>query len=311
MNIITLTPNPALDIHASARGFAPYRESVATVTSRDAGGKGVNVSRALAAHGEKSEALLLLGAESHAEFSALLARDGVAHTLIPTAGRVRENITLHEDGLPETRLSFYGDAVDKDSTEHIRAVLLPLVTRDTVLSLGGSLPQGMDKAALLALLQEAKEGGARLVLDSSSLTKEDILSLSPHLIKPNEAEAAALCGITPKTPREAAAAALALREAGVTNAMISLGAQGAVLACGGGVFHAEAPRVTPLSTVGAGDSSIAGFLLAEARGLSGDSALACAVAFGTAACLTEGTRPPRPEDTERLLTEVSVRRVIE
>lgn len=308
MKIITLTLNPALDVHAEACGFAPYRESVATVTARDAGGKGVNVSRALAAHGEKSEALLLLGEESHADFSALLTRDGVVHTVIPTAGRVRENITVHEDGLPETRLSFHGDPVSPDSLARVRTTLLPKITEDTVLALGGSLPVGLDKAGVLALLREAKSMGARLVLDSSALTREDVLSLAPYLIKPNESETAALCGIHPETVEDAVRAALSLRAAGVENAMLSLGARGAVLACEGGVYHAAPPAVTPLSTVGAGDSSIAGFLFAVSRGKTGGDALALAVAFGTAACITEGTRPPLPRDTARLHSSVVLTR---
>jgi fructose-1-phosphate kinase PfkB-like protein len=88
---------------------------------------------------------------------------------------------------------------------------------------------------------------------------------------------------------------------GIENVMISLGAKGASLTCDEGAFFAEAPKIEPISTIGAGDSSIAGFLMGLSLGESYEDCLRRAVAFGTAACLTSGTRPPRASDVERFL----------
>ena len=91
--------------------------------------------------------------------------------------------------------------------------------------------------------------------------------------------------------------------------MISLGSGGAVLACGGQVFFAKAPKLDVLSTIGAGDSSIAGFLVAYKEGKSAEECLKTAVAFGSAACMTEGTKPPKKEIIEQLLGEIKIEKL--
>ena len=80
-----------------------------------------------------------------------------------------------------------------------------------------------------------------------------------------------------------------------------------MLVCNEGVFTASAPKVRVCSTVGAGDSSIAGFLAAEAARLPAQERLATAVAYGSAACMTMGTRPPEPSDIARLLPNIIVK----
>ena len=90
------------------------------------------------------------------------------------------------------------------------------------------------------------------------------------------------------------------------NVLLSLGGEGAILASAEGVYHAVTPKIEVLSTIGAGDSTIAGFLSAMAEGCSKPLSLARAVAFGSAACLSEGTAPPKPEDVKKLLQEISV-----
>ena len=105
---------------------------------------------------------------------------------------------------------------------------------------------------------------------------------------------------------EAAEAAKSIKARGIENVMISLGARGAVLASDDGIFVAEAPKIEALSTIGAGDSSIAGFLYAHINEMGYGECLRHAIAYGSAACLTEGTKPPREEDVKRLLDEVRV-----
>ncbi len=113
MKIVTITLNPAFDVHCFAENFKPYHESVAEITSVEAGGKGVNVSRALKTNGVDSVAVLLLGAENGGEFLKSLEKDGLTVAPVWTKGRIRENITLHESENPETRISFHGFSCDK------------------------------------------------------------------------------------------------------------------------------------------------------------------------------------------------------
>ena len=120
----------------------------------------------------------------------------------------------------------------------------------------------------------------------------------------SEAEALALTGMSADDMECAAEIAIALRDMGCENVLLTLGEGGAALASADGVFVADAPDITPVSTVGAGDSTIAGFLSSRT---SGADALALSVAFGSAACLSEGTSPPDPCQIKRLLTEIRVK----
>ena len=95
MKIVTLTLNPAFDVHCFCDNFKPYHESIAQMTSRDAGGKGVNVSRALTANGTENLAIVVVGKENGTEFCQALQKDGLSVFAIWVDGRIRENITLH------------------------------------------------------------------------------------------------------------------------------------------------------------------------------------------------------------------------
>ena len=309
MKIFTLTLNPAFDVHAEASAFALHRESVAAVTARDAGGKGINISRALSALGTENEAFVVLGKENGSEFAAMLLRDGVRYTALTQEGRIRENITVHVEGERETRLSFRGFAGTDALLDGLEERLLPRLSAGDVLTFTGSVPTGVTHERIMTLLMRARARGAQLVLDSKDLSRKDILSLRPALIKPNEEEVAAYLDGAPSSLLACADGARALSLLGVGCAMISFGGEGALLAASGHVYVARAPEIKPLSTVGAGDASVAGFLCAASRGETADECLREAVALGTAACLTQGTRPPKREDFDALLPQVKVEEV--
>ena len=169
---------------------------------------------------------------------------------------------------------------------------------DTVITLTGSIPSGISAKDVLNMLSEMKAAGARIVIDSRSVTLNEILDLKPWLIKPNLDEAEKYFGTKIETPRDAACIAKELCSKGVENAMISLGGDGAVLATDEGCFYAKAQKIEVLSTVGAGDSMIAGFIDGAAKGLKTSDRLVRAVAFGTAACMQVGTNPPLISDIE-------------
>jgi 1-phosphofructokinase family hexose kinase len=172
--------------------------------------------------------------------------------------------------------------------------------------LTGSIPKGITANEILGMLSVAKEKGAKVVIDSRSVALSDILSIKPWLIKPNQGEIEAYVGKSIENIDSAAKVARELFSLGIENVMISLGEGGAVLASESGVFYAKAPFVKVLSTVGAGDSAIGGFLDGFLRGDSSECCLARAVAYGTAACMREGTRPPLPEDVSNILAQTEL-----
>ena len=308
MNVITLTLNPAFDLHCYADAFVPYHENVFDITAKDAGGKGINVSRALAKNGVKNLAVCVLGRENGGEFLKSLESEGLAVNAVYTEGRIRENITLHEKERAETRISFKGFALDESQLTAVREAMGE-IGEGCVVVFAGSAPEGLSEGALISFLQKIQSTGAKLVIDSRALSLSAILSLRPMLIKPNKHEAEGALGIKIVNIEDGARAAKALREKGIENVLLSLGAEGAILSCPSGTYYASAPEIEVLSTVGAGDSTLAGFLFAKAAGCKDEEILACAVAFGSAACMLAGTAAPLTEDIEKLRKKISVKTV--
>lgn len=302
MRIYTLTLNPAYDIHATTAHFLPCKENLAAVTSRDAGGKGVNISRALHSGGTENTAVIVLGKENGGEFKESLASFGLNCLYFEKEGRIRENLTLHCETTGETRISFAGFAVDERILDEVEGAME--VDGDTFVTYTGRTPAGIPGESVKAFLKRLQAKGAKVVIDSKSFTLEDLFALRPWLIKPNQEEIAEYFGCEIRNLEESAEKAKLLHGKGIANAMISLGGDGALLACKEGIFTVHAPKIRPVSTIGAGDSSIAGFLAAAAEGKSAADCLKTAVAYGTAACLTAGTLPPRREDIHSILSQL-------
>ena len=299
MKIYTMTLNPAYDIHATANHFAAGTESLATITSREAGGKGVNISRALCMNGVANTALVVIGTENAEEFKQQLQEVGMTAKYLERIGRIRENLTLHTEGQPETRISFAGFPLEDSVLQEVLETLP--VDGETVVTFTGRVASGMSIQKVKEFLKELKSRGAKLVLDSKSLTAADILELQPWLIKPNQEEIADYVGHPVHDLQEAAEAAKAF--SGVANVIVSMGDQGAILLTEGNTYGVKPPKIQAVSTVGAGDSMIAGFLAAAAQGEAPVQCLKRAVAYGTAACLTQGTMPPLPTAVEAIYRE--------
>ena len=308
MKIITITLNPAFDIHCYTEHFRPFQENLARITERAAGGKGVNISRALTANGIDNTALVVLGDENAEDFRRSLSAYGMNVEEILVKGRIRENMTLHTSNAPETRISFSGFNADDSLLSQVSDMLRE-ADEDTVVTFTGRVPEGISLDAVKNLLISLRDKGVKIVIDSKSFGIEDLIQCRPWLIKPNDEEIVDYCDTTVDDLYTAVAEAKKLRGLGIENVMISLGSKGAVLACKDGGFIADAPRINVRSTIGAGDSSIGGFLAALKNGLSSADMLRWAISFGSAACMTEGTEPPERSDVERLLSEITVRHI--
>ena len=177
MKIITLTLNPAIDMHCYAENFEPFHENLASITSLDAGGKGVNISRALVENGVDNLALVVLGEENGASFASSLKADGMKLAEIYVDGRIRENITLHTNNAPETRISFSGFVATDALIDKVEELLCD-VDSDTVVTLTGSNPKGITIERVMTMVKNFQAKGARVVIDSRSFSKENLF-LSP------------------------------------------------------------------------------------------------------------------------------------
>ncbi len=307
MKIFTVTLSPVIDRYASCESLVPYREHTLTDKGRFAGGKGLNTARALLAYGIPAEALLVLGRENKTDFLGLLPPT-LSPIVVETGGFVRENLTLFSDGGRETRLSFRAPRAEEAILERVYRVLAARGLGDAYITIGGKCPDGLSPSALTSFALRLQGEGARLLIDSRSYSREMIEEIKPYFIKPNGEEIEAY-GYKAFDLSSAAEAARGLCRLGCQNAMVSLGGMGAALASAKGCFIARAPSLTPLSTVGAGDSAIGGFLAAIAKRLEEKERLAYAVSFGSAACLTEGTAPPSRHDIEEFLPKIEIESV--
>ena len=304
MNIVTLTLAPAFDIHCDAESILVDHENIASVTDYDAGGKGVNISRALVNVGCDNTAIVAIGNENGLEFEKRLKNDNICFQKIDISGRIRENITIHTANGRETRLSFKGAVAPFDLLKRVEAITDKICDSETILTFTGRLPEGVSVSDAKSYLSSLKKRGTRIVLDSRSFSLGDMLEVKPFLIKPNEEEISMYMGRDITDMDSASLCAKELYEKGIENVMISLGEKGAVLCSGGEIFTSPAPSVNVISTIGAGDSSIAGFLYALSKGKSAYDCLRYAVAFGSAACELPGTNPPKADAIERFLSEI-------
>ncbi len=304
MKIYTITLSPAYDVHATASSLTLNHENLAHVKSRDAGGKGVNISRALTYNGVENTAVVVLGRDNCADFKAALDADKMTCIGIEKDGRIRENITIHTEGENETRISFSGFSLDNG----ILAEVENLITADenTVVTFTGSVPRGVDMSEVKKFLARLKAKGAKVVVDSRSFTLSDLLEVAPWLIKPNSEEIAVYSGKEVDSFADCLDFAKKLVTGGIENVMISLGEKGALLVTEKVAVTAVPPTVNALSTIGAGDSTIAGFIAAYAEGKNAAEQLRVAVSYGSAACLLDGTTPPTKENVAEIYQNVKI-----
>ena len=294
--IVTLTANPSVDrtieVDALIRG-AVLRASANRV---DPGGKGVNISRALAAHRLRTLAVLPTGGVEGHQLAGLLAADGIETALVPIAGPVRCNVSVAEPDGTVTKLNETGPTLTGPELDAVAETLVAAARGARWVVLAGSLPPGAPTDYYATLIKELGSLGVRIALDSSEAAFGRALDAGPDLIKPNRTELAEAAGAPVRTLGEAVAAAQLLRDRGARAVLASLGADGAVLVDEAGAVYGETVAVSPRSAVGAGDAMLAGFL---AAGGGGTDALAEALAWGAAAVSLPGSRMPAPADLDR------------
>jgi 1-phosphofructokinase len=291
--IVTLTANPSVDRTIEVDTLRPGTVIRARASRVDAGGKGVNVARALAAHGCKVTAVLPSGGAEGAQLEALLACAGLDLLTVRIADSIRANVTVVEaDGIT-TKLNEPGPRLSRAELDALAASLVEAATPASWVVLCGSLSPGAPASWYAGLIRRLRGTGPRVAIDSSGPPLALAIAAHPDLIKPNRDELAELSGRPIDTIADVVGAALALTADGVHTVLTSLGPAGAVLVRPDAAWHATAAAVEPRSTVGAGDALLAGYL---AAGADGPGALAEAVAWGSAAAALPGSRMPGPGD---------------
>jgi 1-phosphofructokinase len=304
-DVVTLTANPSLDRTLALPG-ALERGTVSRLGTgvTEPGGKGVNVARAVAAAGVDVVSVLPAGPGD--PLVRALTALGLRLAAVPVAAPVRTNYTLTEPDGTTTKLNEPGAPLDADVLTQLGAALHAHAAGARWVVLSGSLPPGTPPDWYATLVRELRGTGARIAVDTSEAPLLALLAAgpdaAPDLLKPNTEELAQLAGVPEGTlladPVAVHDAVAVLHDRGVGEVLLTLGADGALLSTPTGRWRARPPRVTVRSTVGAGDSSLAGYVLADLAGADPAHRLRTAVAYGAASAALPGSAVPAPEQVD-------------
>jgi 6-phosphofructokinase 2 len=308
--IATITLNPSLDQHITVDGLVIDGTNRWSRLHRYAGGKGIDVSRAIHEMGGRTVAYGFIGGPVGRAVEILLDEEDVPFSFTPIHRETRTNFIITDSRTwRQTRIDAPGPRISKDEFERFQRKMRRIRPSPDLVVVGGSLPPGIPNDVYYSIIMEAKTFGVRAILDSDGQWLAEGVKAKPYLVKPNVQEAEGLLGRQLPDEDAIIKGALDIVDMGVEIAVISRGEEGIIAATDKEVIKAVPPQVKVKSAVGAGDCTIAGLALKLADEESLFSACRLAVALGTAAVLTPGTELARREDVEELLPQVKVKRI--
>lgn len=286
--VYTVTLNPSIDVTLWLDGMD--RDAVNHVTDerREAGGKGINVSRVLHAFDVDNLCVALTGEESRREFSAFLQRDELRFSLLEAAGAVRENLTLRF-GDETVKLNRRGLSLSVILLGALMTFLTARIRPGDIVVFAGSLPENLKIQDYIELILAAKNAGALVAIDNDRLTLSDYRRISPWLVKPNIHELQHIAGRPLTAEAELIEAMEELHTAGADHVLATLGGDGMLLLNEEMRLRARVPTVPVKSTVGAGDSALAGFIIGHIKGYTPEESVRLSCACGIASAVREGS----------------------
>jgi len=304
--VVTLTANPSLDRTLDLPGPLAEGGIVRLAgSSTEPGGKGVNVARAIAAAG--GDVVSVLPAAATDPIVTSLRSLGLELATVPVQAPVRTNYTLVDPAGTTTKLNEPGAVLSDATRTALTGVLHGHAANARWVVLSGSLPPATPVGWYAELVASLRDTGARVAVDTSEAPLLALLAAgpgaAPHLLKPNAEELAQLAGVSEddvlRDPAATLAAVRTLHDRGVAEVLLTLGGDGAVLSTAdGGLWSALPPRIAVRSTVGAGDCSLAGYLLADLAGAPPAERLRHAVAYGAASASLPGSAVPTPAQVD-------------
>ncbi|TWI54364.1 1-phosphofructokinase [Pseudomonas duriflava] len=308
--ILTLTLNPALDLTVRLLDLrlGEVNRSEAVITH--AAGKGLNVAQVLADLGHTLTVSGFLGADNAEAFDALFARRGFADAFVRVPGETRSNIKLAEQSGCVTDINGPGPEVTAEAQADLLAKLDQIVPGHDLVVVAGSLPRGVTPEWLAALIQRLNSMGVRVALDTSGAALRAGLAAGPWLIKPNTEELSEACSEPAESAEQQAALVERLKAQGIAHIVISQGSAG-VRWFGPQVWQSTPPTVQVASTVGAGDSLLAGMVHGLLSGWSPDDTLRHATAIAALAVTQIGFGINDPARLAELAGGVHVQAITE
>ncbi|MCD4783121.1 MAG: 1-phosphofructokinase [Candidatus Eremiobacteraeota bacterium] len=308
--ICTVTLNPAYDKTVEVTDLIPHHVNEIKEVRFDPGGKGINVSRIVRELEFPTKVLGIIGGDTGLFIKNYLENKGIPTGFVEVDQNTRTNLTIIDrDDPPATKLNEPGPKIDERIILDVEMKILDTLPESKFFVFAGSLPEGCPPTTYNRLIGLVVNRGGTAVLDTRGEALKEGLKAKPYLIKPNQDEASDLLGWEVKSIEDAARACKEFREQGIGIAVISLGKDGAVMACKDGVFRAITPIVQVKSAVGAGDSLVAGLCVGIRKGDSLQSAFKLGVACGTATATTPGTTLCTKDIIDRIFESVRVEEI--
>lgn len=301
MKIVTLTLNPALDKSSAVDKLIPEQKMRCSPLRYDAGGGGINVSKGIHRLGGKSVAVFPSGGANGGIMCDILKKGGIDILPVETPGQTRENFSITESASNlQYRFTLAGEMMTEKIADHCLLEIGKI--HPQILVASGSLPPGIDTAYYEKVAAFAKSIGAKFILDTSGEALKAAADEGLYLLKPNIGELANLVGTHKLEMNQVDDAAMEIiRQGKCTVVVVSLGPSGALLVTRDAVEHVPAPQVVKKSTVGAGDSMVAGMVWSLAHHKSFSEMVRTGVACGTAATMNPGTELFHLDDFKKLL----------
>ncbi|HHT9119489.1 MAG TPA: 1-phosphofructokinase [Candidatus Hypogeohydataceae bacterium YC41] len=306
--IYTVTLNPALDRAVYVDNLKFDDLSRVKEEAIYAGGKGIDVSRAIKELGGQSVALGIIGGFTGLELQGRLINEGITCDFVTIAEETRTNIIIKDCSTKKQMLlSAQGPELRPHDVASIYNKISRLCPAPSFAVMGGSLPRGVTPNIYAQFIKVVTNQGGKAVLDADNEPLRLGLEAKPYIIKPNIYELGRLAGREIKGLKDVFHIARELNKSGIEIVVVSLGAKGLVVVSKELAIHCTPPKVRVVSTVGAGDSSVAGLVLSLEQGKPLREAVIFATAAGTAATLSPGTELCHKEDVERLLLKIKAR----
>nr|WP_315189940.1 1-phosphofructokinase family hexose kinase [uncultured Flavobacterium sp.] len=299
-DIVTLTVNPALDKSSHFKGLVPEQKIRCETPRFDAGGGGINVSKAIARLEGVSKAVFTSGGATGEKLKELIESEKIPFEAIAIGSWTRESFVAVDDNTNlQYRFGFTGAAINETEKAEIIQVIQKLKCKYLVIS--GSLNEGLPPDFYKQTAKIAKISGIKVVVDAYGEALTHALQEGVYMIKPNVGELAKLVGVeTLEIGEVNEAAKKIIAQGGAEIVVVSLGPQGAVLVTKDTYEFVPAPNVVKRSTVGAGDSMVGGMVWALSQNKSLKEVIRWGVACGSAATMNEGTQLFKVEDAKRL-----------
>ena len=299
-DIVTITVNPALDKSTHFKGLKPEQKIRCDEPLFDAGGGGINVSKAISRLGGSSLAVFTSGGPTGKMLEELVDKESIAYEAVTVKSWTRESFVAVDDNTnSQYRFGFTGGRISEEESNRVLETISTLNPKFLVAS--GSLNQGLSTDFYSKIAEIAKKSNAKLIIDTSGEALKKALEVGVYMIKPNVGELAKLIGVERLELEEVnEAAKQIITNGGAEIVVVSLGPQGAVLVTKDSCEFLPAPNVAKKSTVGAGDSMVGGIVWALSQNKNLKEVIRWGVACGSASTMNEGTQLFKYEDAKRL-----------